>query len=305
MRIRLQCRGFWLNLVPILCEPLREPLIPDRNAHPSTFLFLVPRPSVANESKHNSAKQMRRFLFVFLTANAFSVFGSPLFAADNPSSGTAPASVNIYDWYKIGAYFCALANRRFYNTIDDTYKDISDLLTRAHVSDATLGAFNDWLGLVKSLPKEFSTWTMEEYDTFPNSPEWQRFAESLIKDVRKAIESRCAFWLGYHTLKLVWDVPYYQELNATDAAQKAISLAADDLFNFSTNAEYKSVFSALKPEIQNAITFIASAKKKFPNPDRPVKKPGEGLTPDDVAKIVEAAKVIHEAAKAGQLTSAD
>jgi len=87
--------------------------------------------------------------------------------------GTAPASVNIYDWYKIGAYFCGLPNRRFYNTIDDTYKDISDLLTRAHVSDATLGAFNDWLGFVKSLPKEFSTWTMEEYDTFPNSPEWR------------------------------------------------------------------------------------------------------------------------------------
>ena len=281
---------------------LREPLIPDRNAHPSTFLFLVPRPSVGNESKHNSAKQMRRFLFVFLTANAFSVFGSPLFAADNPSSGTAPASVNIYDWYKIGVYFCALANRSFYNTIDDTYKDISDLLTRAHVSDATLGAFNDWLGFVKSLPKEFSTWTKEEYDTFPNSPEWHRFAESLIKDVRKAIESRFAFWLGYHTWKLVWNVP---QLYATDAAQKAISLAADDFFNFSTHVDYKSVFSALKPEVQNAITFIASAKKKLPNPDRPVKKPGERLTPDDVAKIVEAAKVIHEAAKAGQLTSAD
>jgi len=148
---------------------------------PSTFLFPVPRPSVANESKHNSAKQMRRFLFVFLTANAFSVFGSPLFAADNPSSGTAPASVNIYDWYKIGAYFCALANRRFYNTIDDTYKDISDLLTRAHVSDATLGAFNDWLGIVKSLPKEFSTWTKEMFQKvvqFFEKPESSRTQRS-------------------------------------------------------------------------------------------------------------------------------
>jgi hypothetical protein len=31
---------------------------------------------------------MKRFLLVFLTANALSVFGSPLFVADNPVGGT-------------------------------------------------------------------------------------------------------------------------------------------------------------------------------------------------------------------------
>ena len=252
---------------------------------------------------------MKKLLLIFLTANALCVFGSPLFAADNPFGKTAaPASVNIYDWYNIGEFVDAMGYRRFnssvYATMDDTYKELFDLLSKAHVSDATLGGFNEWYAIVKALPwdkPDYSTWTKKDQDTWEHSPVYGRFFDSLLEDARKNIESRFAFWLGYHTLDLVWNVPYYQQDH--EGVQKMIAGAAGDFLGFATDPDYKSVFSALKPEVQTAITFIASMTKKLPDPNNPLKK-RQGLTPDDIAKVVDAAKVIQEAAHASQLTSA-
>jgi len=63
-----------------------------------------------------------------------------------------------------------------------------------------------------------------------------------------------------------------------------------------------SVFAALREYV---LPLLASAgvQKKLPDPDNPLKTAGQ-LTPDDVTKVVEAAKVIREAAQARQLTSA-
>jgi hypothetical protein len=253
---------------------------------------------------------MRKLLLVFLTANALCFSGSPIFAADNPFGKTAPASVSIYDWYNVGEFFNSMGWLRFnysvYNdgSMDDTYKQFSELLKKAQVSDATLSAFNDWYAIVKALPwdnRDYSKWPKKDQDAW-NSPVWGRLWDSLKADFRKNIESLFAYWLGYHTLDLVWNVPYLQK--DPQGVQSRISSAASDFLEFSTNADYKTVFSALKPEVQNAIIFIASMKKKIPDPDNPLKKAGQGLTPDDVAKVVESAKVIREAAQASQLTSA-
>ena len=51
------------------------------------------------------------------------------------------------------------------------------------------------------------------------------------------------------------------------------------------------------------MTFIAAAKKKVSGPPNPFDKTGQtGLTPDDISKIVDAAKQIRAAAQANQLT---
>ena len=51
------------------------------------------------------------------------------------------------------------------------------------------------------------------------------------------------------------------------------------------------------------MTFIAAAKKKFNRLPNPFDKTAQtGLTPDDVAKIVDAAKQIRAAAQPNQFT---
>ena len=61
---------------------------------------------------------------------------------------------------------------------------------------------------------------------------------------------------------------------------------------------------ALTPDVQGAITFVGSLKKKLSTSTNPFdKNPNQrGLTSDDVAKAVEAGKAIRAAAQANQLT---
>jgi hypothetical protein len=250
---------------------------------------------------------MRKFLLVFLAANAFCFSGSPISAEDNPFGKTVPASVDIYDWYNIGESVNAMSWARFnysvYPNLDETYKKISELLKKAHVSDATLRAFDDWCANLKSLPwdkRDYSTWTKKEQDAW-HSPVSSRFFESVTTDAKKDIESFFAIWLGYRTLDLVWNVPYFKK--DVEGVQSMIGASAADFLAFSTSSDYKTVFSTMKPEVQQAIIFIASMKKKLPDPDNPLQTAGP-LTPDDLTKVVEAAKVIREAAQARQLTSA-
>ena len=53
-------------------------------------------------------------------------------------------SVNAMSWARF--------NYSVYPNLDETYKKISELLKKAHVSDATLRAFDDWCAVLKSLP---------------------------------------------------------------------------------------------------------------------------------------------------------
>ena len=152
-------------------------------------------------------------------------------------------------------------NYAVYPNMDETYKDLSELLKKAHVSDATLRAFGDWYAILKSLPwdkTDYSTWTKKEQDAWEHSPVFGRFWDALITDVRKNIESRFAFWLGYHTLDLVWNVPYWKK--DQEGVQSMIGGSAGDFLGFSTSSDYKTVFSTMKPEVQQAIIFIASMK---------------------------------------------
>jgi hypothetical protein len=268
---------------------------------------------LARKHIQKSPNQMNKRLLILLSAMAFAHSVSPIFGAGNPTDATrpaAPAAVNIYDWFKIGEYADAIGTFRFnaavYDKMDHTYNGISDALTKAHVSDSTLSAFKQLIGDLKALPwdKNYQTWTKKDQETWKRFEGGRRFYTNLIADVGSSIEARFGYWLGHDALELAWDVPYYQENGWADSAKSSITNAAYDFVAFSTNADYKPLFTALKPEIQNAITLIAAAKKKIPGPDDPFARKSD-LTPDDVAKIVEAAKTIREAGERGQLTSSD
>jgi hypothetical protein len=136
-----------------------------------------------------------------------------------------------------------------------------------------------------------------------NSPLRGAWFKGVSEDVNRAPESVFFYWLGHHTLNLAWAVPYYQSQGWTKDANDLIASSATDFLDFSTNTSFGAIFGALTPQVQNAITFIAAAKKKFSNPPNPFDKSGQtGLTPDDISKIVDAAKQIRAAAQANQLT---
>ena len=269
----------------------------------------MPRPKTYTKSPN----QMRKRLLVLLAAMAVGLSVSPVFGAGNPLDNTrraAPAAVNIYDWFKIGEYADAMGTIRFnaavFDKMDDTYKGIYDVLTKAHVSDSTLSTFKQLCDFLKALPwdKNFQAWTKKDQETWQRFEVGGRFYTSLIADAKNSIEARFAYWLGYHALDLAWAVPYYQNNGWTDGVKSSITNAADDFIGLSTNADYKPLFTALKPEIQSAITLIAAAKNKIPGSDDPF-APKNGLTSDDVAKIVEAAKTIRDAGERGQLVNSD
>ena len=254
----------------------------------------------------------KRVLVLLVTiAVVFSVW--PIFGAGKLPDNTtpaAPAAVNIYDWFKIGEYADAIGTFRFnaavYDKIDDTYKRIYDVLAKAHVSDSTLSAFTQLVGDLKALPfdKNIETWTKKERDTWKRFEIARPFYTNLLADARRSIEASFAYWLGHDALELAWNVPYYQENGWAEAAKNSITNAATDFVSLSANADYKPLFTALKPEIQNAMRLISAAKKKIPGPDDPF-APKDALTSDDIAKIVEAAKTIRDAGEGGQLASPD
>jgi hypothetical protein len=253
---------------------------------------------------------MKKHLLLFYVFNAILLAASLSFAA-NPfgTPGPAPAAINIYDWYNIGEHADAAAqynfNQTVYEQMDDTYKEIYDLMVKAQLSDGTIGAFKQWYPVLKALPwdKEWQTWTKEQQNSWKNSPLRGAWFKGVSEDVNRAPESVFFYWLGHHTLNLAWAVPYYQSQGWTKDANDLIASSATDFLDLSTNTSFGAIFGALTPQVQNAITFIAAAKKKFSNPPNPFDKSGQtGLTPDDISKIVDAAKQIRAAAQANQLT---
>jgi len=253
---------------------------------------------------------MKKHLLLFCAFSATLLAASPSFAA-NPfdTNPPAPASVNIYDWYNLGEYLGAASQFNFnvviYQQMDDHYKKVYDLMVKAQLSDGTIGAFKQWYPVLKALPwdKDWQTWTKEQQNSWKNSPLRGAWLKGVREDANRAPESVFFYWLGHHTLNLAWAVPYYQSQGWTKDVNDLIASSATDFFDLSTNSSYSTIFGALTPEVQNAITFIAAAKKKFSNPPNPFDKSGQtGLTPDDISKIVDAAKQIRAAAQANQLT---
>lgn len=235
---------------------------------------------------------------------------SPAFAA-SPFDTTppAPAAINIYDWYNLGEYTAAAAqfpfNQTVYQDMDDTYKKVYDLMIKAHLSDATLSAFKQWYPVLKSLPwdKDWTQWTKEQQTTWQQSPLQVAWYKGVIEDASHAVETVAFYWLGRHTLLLAWAVPIYQGWGWAEGVKNTIGYASADFTGFATDPKFQPIFSALNPDVQNAIVLIGSAKKKVAGVPDPFGKPGEtGLTADDVAKIVDAAKRIRAAAQASQLT---
>jgi hypothetical protein len=255
---------------------------------------------------------MKKYLLSFYAFNALLLATSPSFAATNPfktSPAPAPASINIYDWYNLGEMVAAADvgsfNYAVYAQMDETYKQIYDLMVKAQLSDGTISAFKQWYPVLKALPwdKDFQTWTKEQQAAWQQSPLSAAWYKGVSADAHKAVESEFFYWLGNHAILLAWAVPLYQNDNWMDGVKSTIRYAAQDCAAFSTDSGYSGVFAALTPDVQNAITFIAAAKKKVTPSTNPFDKGGQsGLTADDISKIVDAAKVIRAAAQANQLT---
>jgi hypothetical protein len=253
---------------------------------------------------------MKKHLLFFCLFNAIVLAGSPSFAASPfGAPAPAPAAINIYDWYNLGEYISAASEFNFnvsiYEQMDDTYKQIYDLMVKAHLSDGTIGAFKEFYPILKALPwdKDWQTWTKEQQNTWKSSPIAAAFFKGLRDDAGKAPETLFFYWLGHHVLSVAWSVPYYQSQGWSNDVKDAIVSAATDFHEFATASAYSAIFSALTPDVQNAITFIAEAKKKASGVSNPFDKSAQaGLSPDDIAKIVEAAKAIRAAAQANQLT---
>jgi hypothetical protein len=255
---------------------------------------------------------MKKHLLSFCALSALVLAASPSFAATNPfgpSPAPAPASINIYDWYNLGEMVAAADvgsfNYAVYAQMDETYKQIYDLMIKAQLSDGTISAFKQWYPVLKALPwdKNFQTWTKEQQAAWNNSQLSAAWYKGVSQDAHKAVESEFFYWLGNHAILLAWAVPLYQGENWSDGVKNTIKYAAQDFVAFSTDSGYSGVFAALTPDVQNAITLIAAAQSKVTPSKNPFDKGGQsGLTADDISKIVDAAKVIRAAAQANQLT---
>lgn len=253
---------------------------------------------------------MKKHLLLLSVFNAILLAASPVFATDPfGTPGPAPAGINIYDWYNLGEHVDAATkfnfNQSVYQQLDDTYKQIYELMVKANLSEGTINAFKQWYPALKALPwdKDWPVWTKEQQNTWINSPLQIAWTKAVHDDAQRANESEFFYWIGRHTIDLAWEVPYYQSQGWTKEFTDLIIGAATDFLLFSTDSSYSPIFTALTPEVQNAVTLIAAAKKKLSGAVNPFDNSSQaGLTPDDVSKIVAAAKQIRAAAQAKQLT---
>jgi hypothetical protein len=254
---------------------------------------------------------MKKYLPLFYAFNALLLATSPSFAATNPfgPAAPAPASINIYDWYNLGEMTGAASqvifNYNIYEQMDDTYKQIYDLMVKTQVGDTTINAFKQWYPVLRALPwdKNYQTWTKEQQTAWEKSPLQAAWFKGLHDDAGKSPEAEFFYWLGYHSILVAWAVPIYQSNNWNDAVTSLIGSTAQDFLFFASDSSFTGIFAALTPDVQNAMTLIGSAKKKVTPSTNPFEKGGQtGLTPDDVTKIIDAAKAIRAAAQANQLT---
>jgi hypothetical protein len=251
----------------------------------------------------------RNYLLIGLlsTASVVNLAAVPLAGAVEITTAN-PDSTNTaaYNWYNLGECVGAALefsfNQRVSQQIDDQYKRIYDAMVKAGVSEATLAAFKDWYTVLKSLPwdKEWQQWSKEQKDAWVNggSP-WYK---AVRAEAGKKPESLFFYWLGRHTIKVSYAVPYYQSQGWTQDVTDAMASAADDFLSFSTDDVYKATFSALSPDIQKLMVFIASFDRKLKLPANPL-DPSDQVTGDEIAKIIGAAKQLRAAAQENKLLS--
>jgi hypothetical protein len=260
------------------------------------------------DARQNMPSIKRSLLLLCTFAMIFAADRS--FAAD-PLNATPPApdSVNIYDWYNLGEYLNAAAQFNFnevvHQEMDDHYKKVYDLMVKAHLSDGTLTAFKQWYADLKALPwgKDWATWTKEQQNSWRNSPLQGAWYKGVREDANRSVDSLFFYYLGRHILSVAWEAPYFQSQGWTKDSNDLITSAAVDFLAFSTDSAYSSIFAALTPDVQNAMTLIAGAKRKLSEPANPFDKTAQtGLSPDDIKKVVDAAKQIRAAAQSNQLT---
>jgi hypothetical protein len=254
---------------------------------------------------------MKKQFLLLCAVGAILLPAPPSFAASPfGTPAPAPAAINIYDWYNLGEYVSASNqwdfNASVYDQMDDTYKQFYDVMGKAHCSDGTINAFKQWYTVVKALPwdKDWQTWTKEQQNAWKSAPARDAWQKGVYQDANKEVESVFFYTLGWDILSLAWTVSDYQNQGYDKGVKDLIANSAGDFTAFSTDAKYSGIFSALTPDVQTAMTFIAAAKKKVSGAPNPFAKSGDqaGLTADDISKIVEAAKVIRAAAQANQLT---
>jgi hypothetical protein len=241
------------------------------------------------------------------TASVLDLAAVPLARAVEITTASPDATnTAAYNWYNLGECVGAALefsfNQRVSQQIDDQYKRIYDAMVKAGVSEATLAAFKDWHTVLKSLPwdKEWQQWSKEQKDAWVNggSP-WYK---AVRAEAGKKPESLFFYWLGRHTIKVSYAVPYYQSQGWTQDVTDAMASAADDFLSFSTDDVYKATFSALSPDIQKLMVFIASFDRKLKLPANPL-DPSDQVTGDEIAKIIEAAKQLRAAAQENKLLS--
>jgi hypothetical protein len=254
-------------------------------------------------------KKMKKYLLISLlsTASVLGVAPVPLagaveVTAENPDS----ANLAGYNWYNLGECVGAALefsfNQRVSQQMDDQYKRIYDAMVKAGVSDATLAAFKEWYRVLQSLPwdKDWQQWSKEQQNAWINGgSSWYK---GVRTDAGNKPESLFFYWLGRHTIKVSYAVPYYQSQGWAQDVTDAVASAADDFLSFSTDDVYKTVFSTLSPDIQKLMTFIASFDRKLKLPANPL-DPSDQITADEIAKIIEAAKQLRAAAQGNKLLS--
>src|SRR5260370_7832151 len=160
---------------------------------------------------------MKKHLILY-AFSAIVLATSPSFAS-NPfgtPAAPAPSSINIYDWYNLGEMIAAASEYSFnvsiYEQMDDTYKQIYDLMVKAHLSDGTINAFKQWYPVVKSLPwdKDWQTWTKEQQAAWQKSPLSSAFLKGVGQDASKAVESVFFYWPSPPAILLPCAIPFYQ-----------------------------------------------------------------------------------------------
>jgi hypothetical protein len=257
-------------------------------------------------------------LVLIICAVTAAYFNVSSLRADNPFDTTAsptpsPASVNVYDWYALGELLGAAREFNYNLTVADqmdaAYKRIYDAMQKTHLSDSTIAAFKEWYPQLKKLPwnKDWQTWTKEEQDTWLHSPACANWFTAVSQDAKRSVATVFFYWLGRQTISAAWVVPYYESQGWKKDAIEALKNVATDCYAFSTDSTYSSIFQALAPDVQRAITVMGEASNKLkPKADDPFASGGGGggggaLSDDEIANIVAAAKQVRAAAQGHKL----
>jgi hypothetical protein len=216
------------------------------------------------------------------------------------SSNVDPFSgvVDVHDYYKAGEIRVVMEWSSYYYAIYPQMKERiaehHDLFKKIKVSDATLALFDQTTAMLLTLPwdKDYNQWPEDAKNKWITNPDWVKFANALNKELNDNIY----YWLGNHTMNLVWTLQRIMPDNTLNA--EAISKLTGAATDCSWISE-QSAFSTLTPEVQAAIKTIAAMKGKS-NPNDPFAK---AFQQTDVDQMKQAAAAIRQVAQNQKLVS--